>query len=88
MHPSGQTVRNRPIVCTEVEQECADEISVVPYSTPYVRPKPPNGGGGGIAGSKLDIGIVAKRRRIEQNVVLRGIGKSYVGFRLAQLTTP
>ena len=43
--------------------------------------------GGRIGGSKLDIGIAAKRRQIEQNFVLRGIGKSWVGFRLAQLTT-
>ena len=36
--------------------------------------------GGPIRGSKLDIGIAAKRQQMEQNFVLRGIGKSWVGF--------
>ena len=47
--------------------------------------RPPGGRSGG---SKLDIGIAAKRQQIEQNFVLRGIGKSWVGFRLAQVATP
>ena len=41
-----------------------------------------------IGESKLDIGIAVKGWQIEQNFVLPGIGKSWVGFRLAQLPTP
>ena len=33
-----------------------------------------------LEGSQLDIGIAVKRQQIEQNFVLRGIGKSWVGF--------
>ena len=35
-----------------------------------------------------DIGIAVKHRQIEQIFVLRGILKSMVGFRLAQLLSP
>ena len=35
--------------------------------------------GGRIRGSKLDIGIAAERRQIEQNFVLTCIGKSWMG---------
>ena len=44
--------------------------------------------GGRFGGSKLTIGIAAKRKQIEHNFVLRDIGKSWVGFQLAQLPTP
>ena len=40
--------------------------------------------GGGI----IDIGIPAKQWQIEQNFVVRGIGKLWVGFRYVQIPTP
>ena len=54
-----------------------------PVSSPY----PPNGDGGRIGGPLFDIGIPAKRWQIEKNFVLKGIQKSWVGFRLVQLVT-
>ena len=36
----------------------------------------------------FDIGIPAKRRQIEQNVVLRGIGKSWAGILLVLIQSP
>ena len=62
----------------EVEYEGGDEISIGTIWGARI----------GGRGSKLNIGIATKRRQIEQNNVLRGIGKSWVGFQLAQLTTP
>ena len=54
---------------------------------PVVHPNSPNRGGGRIVGgSKLNMGIAAKRQQIEQNFVLRGIGKSWVGFRLVRIS--
>ena len=44
------------------------------FRPPWSTLTPPNGGR--IGGSKLDIGIAAKRRQIEQNFVLRFFGKS------------
>ena len=40
---------------------------------------------GRIGWSQLGIEIAAKRRQIEQNFVLTGIGKSWVGFRLVHI---
>ena len=62
---------------------------LVPFSTagpPYPAPAPKLEWGR-IGGSKLDIGMVAKRRQMEQTFVLTGIGKSWVGFRLVQIST-
>ena len=56
-----------------------------PFLTPNVNPNPSNEGSNWE--SKLDTGIAAKRRHIEQHFVLSGIGKSWVVFRLAQVTT-
>ena len=58
------------------------------FRPPSVTLTPQVGGGSNCAGSKLDIGIAAKRWQIEQHFVLRGIGKSLVGFRMAQLPAP
>ena len=43
--------------------------------------------GTGIGLLKFAIGIPAKRRQIEQNFVIRGTEKSWVGFRLAKMPT-
>ena len=35
----------------------------------------------------IDIEIAAKQRQMEQNLILTGIGKSWVGFRLVEIQT-
>ena len=54
---------------------------LVPFSTHQVHSNPQLGGR--IGGSYLDI-VIAAKRQIEQNFVLRAIVKSWVGFRLVQ----
>ena len=41
-----------------------------------------------VMAAKVAIGIPVKQRQIEQKFVLRCIGMSWMGFRLAQLPTP
>ena len=66
----GQMVQDRPIVWIEVEQECGDDISISPIFDPLCRGFDLGGG------AQFEMGFPAKRRQIEQNVALRGIGKS------------
>ena len=70
----------------EVEWECGVDISIGTIFDPLGPPYPLTGVE--LDRPKLDIGIPVKRRQIKQNFVLRGMGKSGVGFRLVQLSTP
>ena len=54
------------------------KFRLVPFLTLYVHQNPPSEGR--IGGPQFDIGVAAERRQIEENSVLTGIGKSWVGL--------
>ena len=54
--------------------------------TPYLSPNFPNPQNWG--SPKLSLQVTAKRYKTEQKLVLTGIEKSWVGFRLVQIQTP
>ena len=58
---------------------------LVPFSTPWVHPNPQTGDR--IGGLLLYIGIVGKWRQSKILYFFRGIGKSWVGFRLVHSPT-
>ena len=70
-----QTVLDRPTVCTEVKYECGVKISIGFIVDSLGPSNDPNGGGHIGRANILVFEVKPKRRRIEQNFVLRGIRK-------------